>query len=170
MYVCTCVCILYMWYVRTHVHSFIHSFILETYIAPLQETTTQRRSQPSHGQKRTSERCKIWKGGPSARNAAQRVVGPSAWTHNRKALRCIIAKRARRTRTHVCKYLCMYECVYVCMYACMCVCMYLLLRNRKASVITAVDIISLDLSGIQSIKIIVGCRIYSALMIVKGPS
>src|SRR6218665_4029120 len=31
---------------------FIHSFILETYIAPLQETTTQRRSQPSHGQKR----------------------------------------------------------------------------------------------------------------------
>jgi len=52
---------------------FLHSFILETYIAPLQETTTQRRSQPSHGQKtRTSERCRIWKGGPSARNAAQR--------------------------------------------------------------------------------------------------
>src|SRR6218665_3832814 len=25
-----------------HIHSFIHSFILETYIAPLQETTTQR--------------------------------------------------------------------------------------------------------------------------------
>src|SRR6218665_3994321 len=51
----------------------IHSFILETYIAPLQETrpTTQRCSQPSHGQKRTSERCKIWKGGPSARNADQ---------------------------------------------------------------------------------------------------
>src|SRR6218665_2471358 len=53
--------------------TFIHSFILETYIAPRQETTTQRRPQPSHGQKRrTSERCKIWKGGPSARNAAQR--------------------------------------------------------------------------------------------------
>src|SRR6218665_1171243 len=52
---------------------FIHSFILETYIAPLQETTTQRHSPPGHGQKRrTSERCKIWKGGPSARNAAQR--------------------------------------------------------------------------------------------------
>src|SRR6218665_491470 len=52
---------------------FIHSFILETYIAPLQETTTQRRPQPSHGQKRrTSEKCKIWKGRPSARNAAQR--------------------------------------------------------------------------------------------------
>src|SRR6218665_966052 len=51
----------------------LHSFILETYIAPLQEPTTQRRSQPSHGQKRrTSERCKIWKGGPSARNVAQR--------------------------------------------------------------------------------------------------
>jgi len=28
--------------------SFIHSFILETYIAPLQETTTQRRSLISH--------------------------------------------------------------------------------------------------------------------------
>ena len=48
------------------------SFILETYIAPLQETT-QRRSQPSHGQRRsTSERCKIWKGGPSEGTAAQR--------------------------------------------------------------------------------------------------
>src|SRR6218665_2922868 len=34
------------------IHSFIHSFILETYIAPLQESTTQRRSQPSHGQRR----------------------------------------------------------------------------------------------------------------------
>src|SRR6218665_3149991 len=53
--------------------SFIHSFILETYIATLQETTTQRRSQPSHGQKRrTSERCKILKGGSSARNVAKR--------------------------------------------------------------------------------------------------
>src|SRR6218665_4018783 len=52
---------------------FIHSFILETYIEPLRETTTQRRSQPSHEQKRrTSERCKILKGGSSARNAAQR--------------------------------------------------------------------------------------------------
>ena|SRR6218665_2472419 len=29
---------------ETPIHSFIHSFILETYIAPLQETTTQRRS------------------------------------------------------------------------------------------------------------------------------
>src|SRR6218665_1017619 len=54
---------------------FIHSFILETYIVPLQETTTQGCSQPSHRQKRrTSERCKIWKGGPSAGNAAQRGV------------------------------------------------------------------------------------------------
>ena len=44
---------------------FIHSFILETYIAPLQDTTTQRSSHPSHGQRRrTSESCKIWKGGP----------------------------------------------------------------------------------------------------------
>src|SRR6218665_1069936 len=36
--------------------TFIHSFILETYIAPLQETTTQRRSQPSHGQKEGLQR------------------------------------------------------------------------------------------------------------------
>src|SRR6218665_831202 len=28
------------------IHSFIHSFNLETYIAPLQDTTTQRRSHP----------------------------------------------------------------------------------------------------------------------------
>ena len=53
---------------------FIQSVILETYIAPLQNTTTQRRSQPSHGQrKKTWGKCKIWKGGSSARNAAQRV-------------------------------------------------------------------------------------------------
>jgi len=46
---------------------------LEIYIEHLKETTTQSRSQPSHGQKRrTWERCKIWKGGPSATNAAQR--------------------------------------------------------------------------------------------------
>src|SRR6218665_56982 len=32
--------------------SFIHSFILEIYIAPLQDTTTQRRLQTSHGQRR----------------------------------------------------------------------------------------------------------------------
>src|SRR6218665_2976140 len=32
--------------------SFIHSFIHETFIVPLQDTTTQRRSQPSHGQRR----------------------------------------------------------------------------------------------------------------------
>jgi len=49
---------------------FIHSVILETYIALLQETTTLS---PDNGQGRwTSERCKIWKGEPSARNAAQR--------------------------------------------------------------------------------------------------
>ena len=30
--------------INSFIYSFIHSFILETYIAPLQETTTQRRS------------------------------------------------------------------------------------------------------------------------------
>src|SRR6218665_3526686 len=39
------------WVMKKGCGSF-HSFILKTYIAPLQETTTQRRSQPSHGQKR----------------------------------------------------------------------------------------------------------------------
>jgi len=36
------------------IHSFIliRSFILETYIAPLQDTTTRRRPEPSHGQRR----------------------------------------------------------------------------------------------------------------------
>src|SRR6218665_3289462 len=38
--------------VHSFIYSFIHSFILETYIAPLQETTTQRHSQPSHRQRR----------------------------------------------------------------------------------------------------------------------
>src|SRR6218665_1149613 len=50
-----------------------YSFILETYIAPLKETITHRRSKPSHGQRRsTSERCKIWKGGPPEGTAAKR--------------------------------------------------------------------------------------------------
>jgi len=35
-----------MCYMQAHTH-FIHSFILETYIAPLQETTTQRRNYTS---------------------------------------------------------------------------------------------------------------------------
>src|SRR6218665_3350219 len=40
-------------FIHSFTHSFIHSFILEPYTAPLQDTTTQRRSQPSHGQRRT---------------------------------------------------------------------------------------------------------------------
>ena len=39
-------------FIYSSIHLFIHSFILETYIAPLQDTTTQRHSQPSHGQRR----------------------------------------------------------------------------------------------------------------------
>jgi len=36
-----------------------NSFIHETYIVPLQDTTIQRRFQPSHGQRRrTWRRCK----------------------------------------------------------------------------------------------------------------
>jgi len=47
-------------WLRFFLCSFIRSFILKTYIAPLQETTTQRRSQPSHGQKRkTWERLSV---------------------------------------------------------------------------------------------------------------
>src|SRR6218665_1740076 len=49
----------------------ILSFILKTYISPVQET--QSRYQPSHYQSRkTSDRCRIWKGRSSARNATQR--------------------------------------------------------------------------------------------------
>ena len=33
-------------FVHSFIHSFVHSFILETYIAPPQDTTTQRRSLP----------------------------------------------------------------------------------------------------------------------------
>jgi len=58
-------------YTNADAISFIHSFI-ETYIAPLQESTTQKRSQPSHGQRRTWERCKIWRDGLSEGTAAQR--------------------------------------------------------------------------------------------------
>jgi len=89
------------------------SFITETYIALLQDTTTQRRSQPSHSQRRrTWGRCKIWKGGPSARNVAQRedhsmLMGPQleslgaevwwtpldlifAWKRSKSSLYCFI--------------------------------------------------------------------------------
>src|SRR6218665_851252 len=49
------------------IHSLIHSFL------SLQETTTQRRFKPSHGQRRrTSKRCTIWKGGLSEVTATQR--------------------------------------------------------------------------------------------------
>src|SRR6218665_3803706 len=69
---------------------FIHSFVLETYIEPLQETTTQRCSQPSHGQRRrTSERFKIRKGGHSARNAAHIIPFDGSTTE--KAICSIIA-------------------------------------------------------------------------------
>ena len=67
----------------------------------VQETTTQRRFQPSHGQRRrTSESCKIWNGGPSAKNAAQRgrsfhANGPTT----EKTLHFIIVKRARGTKS-----------------------------------------------------------------------
>src|SRR6218665_1032704 len=60
-------------FIHSFIHSFVHSFILEIFIANFQEITTQRHFQPSHEQcRRTSEGCKIWKGGPSARNAVHR--------------------------------------------------------------------------------------------------
>jgi len=47
---------------------FIHSFILEMYIAPLQETTTQRgASSPVLAKVERPWKCKIWKGRPSWR-------------------------------------------------------------------------------------------------------
>ena len=48
MYICVC-----LYCVFICVYILIYSFILETYIAPLpQYTTTQKRFQPSHGQRR----------------------------------------------------------------------------------------------------------------------
>ena len=41
------------------IHSLINSFNLETYIANNQETTTQRPSQPSHGQRRLKRNVKL---------------------------------------------------------------------------------------------------------------
>ena len=40
---------------RTRNAEMAYSFILETYIAPLQETTTLTPSQPRHGQRRASD-------------------------------------------------------------------------------------------------------------------
>src|SRR6218665_2233155 len=68
------------------VHSFIHSGDFRLiHIAPLQETTTQRRSQSSHGQKRKEGNSK---------GRSFHADGPTT----EKALRCIIAKRARGTK------------------------------------------------------------------------
>jgi len=44
--------------IRYHNMEFNQSFILETYIAPLRNTATQRRSQPSHSQR--SRTCKYY--------------------------------------------------------------------------------------------------------------
>jgi len=61
--------------------TFKYSFIHET-IASLQETTTQMHSEPSHRLKRrTWERCKIWKDGPSEGTAAQKATF-SEWLVN----------------------------------------------------------------------------------------
>ena len=78
---CTILSVLMHIYISTCLHTYIHtctlihSVILETSIAPLQETTTERCSQPTQGQRRrTSERCKIWKGGPSEGTAEKFIT------------------------------------------------------------------------------------------------
>jgi len=81
-----------------------HSFILETYSASSRHyhRPTQRRSQPSHGQRRrTSGRCKIWKGGPCICNERSSTArsfhadGPT--TEN--ALRCTVTQWAQGTKS-----------------------------------------------------------------------
>src|SRR6218665_377491 len=52
------------------IHSFIHSGDL--YSASSRDYYSEALPAQSRTKRRTSERCKIWKGGPSARNAAQR--------------------------------------------------------------------------------------------------
>src|SRR6218665_2690750 len=77
-------CCWFLCHVSHQLLSFFHTFILKTYIVPLQETTTQRFSQPSHGQRRrTLERCKIWKGGPSEGTAAL------LWFDGSSCLHCV---------------------------------------------------------------------------------
>src|SRR6218665_503092 len=77
----------------------IHSFILETYIAPLQETTTQRRSQPSHGQKEGLQRdVKFGRRAISKERSSKGRSFHADGPTTEKALRCIIAKRARGTK------------------------------------------------------------------------
>src|SRR6218665_440782 len=51
--------------------SFIHSFILETYSASSRDYYSEALPAQPRTKKKDLERCKIWKGGPSARNAAQ---------------------------------------------------------------------------------------------------
>jgi len=64
---------------------FIRSFILESYIAPLKDTTTQRRSQPRHGHlRRTSGRCKIWKGGHCQGMQLNGEIIPCWWARKQK--------------------------------------------------------------------------------------
>src|SRR6218665_1839562 len=74
---------------RCHHHSFIYSFILGTYIAPLQDTTTQRRSQPSHGPVTAKEEglegdVKFGRGGHQQGTQLNREIILSGWAHNRK--------------------------------------------------------------------------------------
>src|SRR6218665_2032543 len=80
-------------------NEFLHSFILEIYIAPLQETTTQRRSQPSHGQKEGLQRDV--KFGRVGHQQGTQLKGRSFLADGsttEKALRFIIAKRTRGTK------------------------------------------------------------------------
>src|SRR6218665_940823 len=66
-------------------NEFLHSFILEIYIAPLQETTTQRRSQPSHGQKEGLQiDVKFGRVGHQQGTQLKGEIIPCSWTHNRK--------------------------------------------------------------------------------------
>src|SRR6218665_4174853 len=83
--------------IKDFIHSFIHSFILETYIAHLQETTTQRRSQPMVTVKKEGLQTSGWAISKerSSKGRSFHADGPTT----EKALRCIIAKRARLRRT-----------------------------------------------------------------------
>jgi len=62
--------------IHSFVHSFIHSFIHsgDLYSTSSRDYYSEALPDQPQTKRRTSERCKIWKGGPSARNAAQRGV------------------------------------------------------------------------------------------------
>jgi len=76
------------------IHSFIHSFILETYTAPFQEIATQRRFKSSHNQNWKLLETEISGVGQQQGTQLEGEIIPRWWTYNWKALNSTIAARS----------------------------------------------------------------------------